>query len=190
MAIDADVPVQKIDYPKLKEKLLEDKQVLAWTAPKGTTKAAAAGAALDPAGLPGIVVDNAQAKLKGEWSPGVGNAAHVGPGYQHDGDEGKGSKTARFVIPVKSAGDYEVRFAYSALGNRAPAVPVTVSGFAGSVSKVVVVNEQKPPPIDGHFISLGTFHFEAGAEAVVEVSNEGTKGHVIIDAVQLLPAGK
>jgi len=31
LAIDADVPVQKVDYPKLKERLLKDGQVLEWT---------------------------------------------------------------------------------------------------------------------------------------------------------------
>ena len=42
----------------------------------------------------------------------------------------------------------------------------------------------KPPTIDNLFISLGKFQFTANEDAVVEVSNEGTDGHVIIDAVQ------
>src|SRR5215207_6692365 len=36
MAIDTGTSVQKIDYPKLRERLLADKQVLVWTGPKRT----------------------------------------------------------------------------------------------------------------------------------------------------------
>jgi hypothetical protein len=35
--------------------------------------------------------------------------------------------------------------------------------------------------------SLGAFEFEAGEAGYVEVTNEGTDGHVVVDAVQLVP---
>jgi hypothetical protein len=34
LAIEAKVPLQKVPYPRLREKLLHDKQVLEWTAKK------------------------------------------------------------------------------------------------------------------------------------------------------------
>ncbi len=59
--------------------------------------------------------------------------------------------------------------------------------FSGGEKKVIV-DERKKAPIDGLFISLGKFPFSEAADAAVEVSNAGTDGHVIIDAVQWLPA--
>ncbi|RFC47036.1 MAG: hypothetical protein DVB23_001344, partial [Verrucomicrobia bacterium] len=37
------------------------------------------------------------------------------------------------------------------------------------------------------FHPLGSFRFSAGSAGWVEISNKGTQGHVIIDAVQFLP---
>jgi hypothetical protein len=48
------------------------------------------------------------------------------------------------------------------------------------------VNQQETPPIDGHTRSLGTFSFTPDQPATVIISNAGTDGHVIIDAVQWL----
>lgn len=177
LAIDANVPVQQVDYAKLKERLLADRQLLEWTGPKSGGRVAVRN-------LPGIVMDDEEAKLTGSWGHGTLNAA-VGNGYQHDINEEKGKKSARFELKVPADGKYEVRFAYVAANNRANNVPVTVESAEGS--KTVTVNEREMPPIDRSFVSLGTFTFTAAKGAVVTVSNEGTNGHVVIDAVQLLP---
>ena len=50
--------------------------------------------------------------------------------------------------------------------------------------KTVTVDQRKSPPGGGPFLSLGKYRFEA--EAVVVISNTGTNGHVIVDAVQFL----
>jgi len=50
------------------------------------------------------------------------------------------------------------------------------------------VNQQKKPPVDGVLFPLGVFRFEKGKTGFVEFGNKGTDGHVIIDAVQWLPA--
>jgi hypothetical protein len=50
------------------------------------------------------------------------------------------------------------------------------------------VNERKTPPIGKAFVSLGTFRFDKGKAGSVEVRNDGANGHVVIDAVQWLPA--
>jgi hypothetical protein len=46
------------------------------------------------------------------------------------------------------------------------------------------VNEKKKGSIDGFLEPVGVYRFEAGKDAVVEISNQGTDGHVIVDAVQ------
>ncbi len=75
--------------------------------------------------------------------------------------------------------------AYTPHGNRATNVPVTVK-FSGG-TKTVVVNQRKQPPVRNLLLSLGTFEFTAGREGFVEISNTGTDGHVIVDAVQWVP---
>ena len=187
MAIDANIPVQQVPYAKLKERLLADKQMLVWTGPRRVVAGKGGPTAVDPAKLPGLVVDDADATLTGEWSSGHTTPGFVGHGYRHDGNVEKGRRSARFSIPVKQAGTYEVRVAHSPNGNRATNVPVTVGGFAGGGTKTVKVDQKKTPPIDKLFVSVGTFDFAAGATATVEVSNADTDGHVIVDAVQLVP---
>ena len=49
------------------------------------------------------------------------------------------------------------------------------------------MDERIKAPIDGLWLSLGKFRFEAGQQARVEITNEGTDGYVIVDAVQWLP---
>jgi hypothetical protein len=52
----------------------------------------------------------------------------------------------------------------------------------------IAVNQQKAPPIEASFISLGTFDFTTTDPAAVVVSNAGANGYVVIDAVQWVPA--
>ncbi|HYE99331.1 MAG TPA: FAD-dependent oxidoreductase, partial [Planctomycetota bacterium] len=177
-AIDDAVEVQKVPYEKLRARLLADKQVLEHAAPPKP----ASGSSRP---VPGIVVDDAQAVLKGEWTISTSAGPWVGEGYRHDGDAGKGDKSARFEARLPQAGRYEVRLAFTALGNRAAAVPVTVRHADGTTT--VSVNQQAKPNIDGLFVSLGTWRFEAGP-AAVEVLTAGTRGHVILDAVTFVPS--
>ncbi|MEY4176453.1 MAG: hypothetical protein RLY70_27, partial [Planctomycetota bacterium] len=135
--------------------------------------------------LPGIVVDDTQARKVGAWQASNFTPAWVLDGYLHDEAKGKGEKTVTFQPELPAAGMYEVRLAYSAGGNRADAVPVSV--FSADGEKTILVDQRRPAPIDGLWISLGTHRFEANGQGFVMVSNEGTTGHVIVDAAQFLP---
>jgi len=154
---------------------------------QGRGKAATTGGevGIDPAKLPGIVIDDAKAKLTGNWSAGNGLKGFVGPHYLYDGGTGQGDAAARFEFTVPSAGSYEVRFAYAAHENRATNVPVTVESADGE--KSLTINEQQAPRLSG-FESLGVFRFDPAKPGAVVVSNKGTQGHVSIDAVQVVPA--
>ncbi len=180
LAIDADADVQAIDYAAMRGKLLADRQVLEWTGPKQK-----AAVMLDPRKLAGVVVDDQQATLVGAWGRSSAIGPFVGVGYQHDLGEQKGEKSARFEAALPKAGRYVVRIAYSPSTNRATNVPVKVHAVDGT--KSVVVNQQKDPTEDQAFFPIGTFRFSAERPAVVVISNEGTDGHVILDAVQFLP---
>lgn len=178
LSIEAKSPVQTVDYAKLKTRLLADKQVLEWTGPKP-----ASATNIDLKSLPGLVVDDEAAERKGFESTGSVVGPFVGSGYRHDSDMTKGECSAKFRFKLASAGKYEVRVAYPPNPNRATNVPVTIKHAAGSTT---VKLDQKKKPTQGAFEPVGTFDFAAG-EAVIEITNKDTNGHVILDAVQLLP---
>jgi hypothetical protein len=177
-AIDGKSDVQKVDYDKLRKRLLDDKQVLVWTAPKKP-------GGVDPKTLPGVVVDDSAAERKGFDHVSSAVGPFVGDGYRHDGGADRGKQSARFVPDLPQTGKYEVRLSYSANPNRATSVPVTIVHADGTTT--VKVDQQKAPPIDKLFISLGTFRFEKGKKGSVEITNKDVDGYVIIDAVQWLP---
>lgn len=181
-AIEANVPVQKLDYAPLRERLVADKQVLAHTGP-----AKSGHDGLDPKKLPGVVVDDAEAKLTGEWQENALSKPFIGAGYRHDGGAKDGNFTARFEAALPKAGRYEVRFAYTPNKNRATNIPVEIHHVGGTTR--AQINQRPPPPVDGAFVSLGTFEFAADKPAAVVISNAQVDGFVVIDAVQWLPAG-
>ncbi len=178
-AIDANAAVQDVDYPKLRERLLADKQILVWTGP-----VMHAAQSVDVKSLKGIVVDDDDAKHKGfeEVSQVIG--PYVGTGYRHDGNANKGEQSARFRVKVPKAGRYEIRIAWTANGNRATNVPVTVQHQGGTTT--VKVNQQMKPN-HGMFGTVGTFDFQSG-ENTIAITNADTNGYVIVDAVQLVIA--
>lgn len=186
LAIDGKLAVQDVPYDKLSARLKADGQILEHES--STSTGAGAKASVDPKSLKGVVVDDTEAKLEGEWSGGNAGWASVGKGYQHDGGTQDGRATATFTPKKLEPGRYEVRFAYVAHTNRASNVSVEVTDRKGS--HTVVVNEKQTPPIDKLFLSLGQYEFDAGTSASVKVSNKGANGHVIIDAVQWLPVEK
>ena len=71
-------------------------------------------------------------------------------------------------------GKYEVRLAYSHAPSRAENVPVTV--FSADGERTIQVDQRKPPPIDGRFVSLGEYRFEKAGQSFVIVANEGADG--------------
>jgi len=134
--------------------------------------------------LPGIVVDDSEAKLIGPWKQSTVFKTYVGEGYISDHNREKGGLTATFQPKMIEAGRYEVRFAYIASHDRDTKVPVVV--FHADGEETIKVDETEPPPIDGRWISLGTFRFEANGEGHVLISNTDTTDYVTADAVQFL----
>jgi hypothetical protein len=150
-----------------------------------TTPSAVQKSVPDMNSLPGVVIDDTQAKIVGEWKLSKFSRGYVGEGYLTDLNQGKGEKTLTFVPELPHAGKYEVRLAYIHGVSRSEAVPVTI--FSADGEKVVHINQKAPPSIDKHFVSLGQYRFEQNGQGFVIVSNEGTTGYVIVDAVQFLP---
>lgn len=153
-------------------------------AARGGIKSLARGAIAET-DLPGVVLDDSVAKRVGEWKVSRFSPDFIGQGYLHDLDSGKGEKSLTFQPDLPRAGEYEVRLAYSPGANRATDVPVTILSAGGETS--VSVNLREPPPLAGRFVSLGQYRFERNGQGYVLISNEGTHGHVVIDAVLFIP---
>ncbi len=177
-AIDNNVSVQDVNYETLRKQLEKDGQVLEYDGPvrgghrNGVSKKS----------LKGIVLDTDDLDQLEGWKPSTSVGAFVGSSYLHDDNERKGNLQVQFKVDLPKPGRYEVRLSYAASSNRASNVPVTIRETGKPVT--VTINQKKPAEHDELFTTLGTFDFEE--QAVITISNKGTNGHVIADAVQLI----
>lgn len=136
--------------------------------------------------LRGIVVDDTEAILTGEWQESTHSGRWVGAGYIHDRNEGKTEKSVRFEAIIPEEGEYELRMSFTTGPNRNTNVPVRIETRKNKLE--VSVNERIDPEIDGLFQPLGTFKLESDEKVAVTIRNQTrTDGHVIVDAIQWLP---
>lgn len=177
------IAVQKLPYLTLRQRLLAQKQALDLPIladlppePKGAMN-------IDPKTLPGIVLDNEQAELKGEWSHSSGFKPHIGTGYLHDGKRADGQSVATFHFKATKPGRYELRMAYSAHETRATKVPLTIE--SGGRTAQLTVDQTMPLPAGEAFRSIGSVALDG--DSTIIIRNADTDGFVIVDALQLLP---
>jgi hypothetical protein len=180
-AIEQGVDIQKIDPKKLETRLIKDGQVLDFESPPLASREV-----LPKSTLEGVVVDDLDAVRKGFDRNSAAHPVYVGAGYHHDGNDGKGSQSARFVPDLPTAGRYQVFVAYPHNANRASNVPVVIKHADGETK--VTIDQKKKPAVREIFHPVGTYRFEKGKAAYVEVTNVGTEGFVVIDAVQWVKA--
>ncbi|HEU4752605.1 MAG TPA: xanthan lyase, partial [Armatimonadota bacterium] len=184
-ALDAGTSVQRVDIRKLQAKLLEDGQILEWTGPRNGS---AATPAIDPKSLRGVVVDDADARKTGNWLASVlTSVRRIGTGYIHDGNTDKGKLQIAFVPDIPAPDTYSILLHYPPNPNRATNVPVTIE-VEGVGASTVRVNQQETGP-EG-CISLGSYKLPKGKRTTVTLSNAGTDGYVVADAVQFVPQGE
>ncbi|MEQ2008346.1 MAG: FAD-dependent oxidoreductase [Limisphaerales bacterium] len=183
LAMDGKLAVQDVPYAKLREQMLKDGQVLEYasTAPAGG-KAKSAKGFVNPKQLPGVVVDDDDAKLTGEWKASSAAPTYIGNGYRHDNAAKDGKASARFETRLPKTGHYEVFLAYPPNANRASKVSVEITHAGGK--ETIFVDQRKTPAIDERFHRLGRFDFVTEKPAIVTISNAGTDGYVVVDAVQ------
>jgi hypothetical protein len=167
--------VQAIDVQALRAKLREQKQVF---------ELAGQEAIVFADKLAGIVLDDEHAQFTGTWTGSNYGGGGVEGTARHDGDSEKGRKSARYELKVPASGEYEVRVSYTPAPNRATNVPVAIEHADGTAH--ITMNQRLAPKFGKFFVSLGRFRFTADKPAVVTISNGGTNGYVVADAVQLL----
>jgi len=179
-SIEDKAAVQDLPYEKLRKKLLADGLVL------DLPKDAKPRILLTANSLDGIVIDDNEAVFEGAWSTSTSAPTFIESGYRHDAHVEIGndeSKTATFTAKIPEAGTYEVKISYPPNGNRASNTPVTIRYGGGE--KRLSINQKKNTGDEHGFVSLGTFTFNAESVSLM-VSNKGTDGFVVIDAVQFL----
>lgn len=139
---------------------------------------------LAPSKLTGLVLDDTQAKLVGDWESSTSIRPYLGESYIHDLDSGKGEKSATFTFRVKRPGEYHLLVAYSAAGNRDSSVPIQVT--SGDQTGAAILNQRKRPELATGFTPVGMFFLAADSDTTVVIGTAGTKAHVIVDGIRLL----
>ena len=174
MAIDGNLPVQKVPYQQLRERLQKDGQILQYVGPKDTRS-------VDPKKLQGIILDDTAAKLTGHWVHSSAAKSFLSDDYIHDGNAKDGQCRARFETKLPKAGKYRVMLAAAPSGNRATNAPFEIHHKEGVTN--LKVNLKEPKAAEGLFwIDLGASEF--GNEAAVSVTNAGTDGYVVVDGMR------
>jgi hypothetical protein len=176
--------VQKLPYPALRERLLAQKQVLDLPVLAELTPEPKGAMSIDPKSLPGIVLDDVQAELKGPWSRSSNFKPHLGTGYVHDDKRGDGECVAVFRFQVPQSGRYDLRMAYSAHETRETKVPLTIQN--GEKAVELLVDQTEPLPAGEAFRSIGKLELQKGLETTITIRNANTDGFVILDALQLV----
>ena len=130
--------------------------------------------------LPGLVVDDSEAKLKGRWTAGAG-IPHLGAGYHY---APKGDNEAEYAFDIPKTGRYEVRIYWAGHENRASNATATLNP-SGDKAITVALDQKKTP--EGGFHAVGTYEFLEGRRTVT-LGAKNANGNVHADAIQLVPA--
>ena len=181
------VTVQALDYGRLRARLLAQNQVLDLPVlpPVGKVARSSGPVSIDPKSLPGLILDDAQAELSGDWERSTNFKPHVGTGYLHDEQRSDGKSHAVFRFKGPADGEFVLRMAYSAHETRTTRLPVTIVG--GGTEQSVTVDQTQPLPAGEAFREVGRIRLRLGMDYTITVTNQDTKGFVILDAFQLLP---
>lgn len=142
----------------------------------------AADAGIDPARLPGIVVDNEAATVSGTWSKSVHTKPYLAAGYIYA--QGGPDQRVTFELNVPEAGEYSVLVSYTMGDNRASDAPVIIETANGP--QTVIIDQKKRPQGVYSFHDLGQFTLPAGKVKVVISAEQNKQGVVIADGVMLL----
>jgi hypothetical protein len=134
------------------------------------------------ASLGGIVVDESNAELAGDWNGGDGLKGFVGWGYHYASPDS--GAVADFRLKVPTAGKYSARIYSLVHENRGRTVSVDLL-LDGKVLTRKVVDLQKPNE-DG-FIEVGQLSVAKDQTVTVRLLTEQAGGFVHADAAQLFP---
>jgi hypothetical protein len=179
-AIDGNLSVQQVPYVKLRAQLLKDGQVLEYAGPKSSR-------GVEAKKLKGIVLDDSEAKVTGQWQQSGAAKSFIGDGYRHDANAKDGQSSLRFEPKLTKPGKYRLQLASTPNTNRASNAAVEIQ-HAGGVEKLKI-DLKSPKEAEGVFwIDLG--EFECANDTAITISNSGADGYVVVDGARWLPMEK
>jgi hypothetical protein len=176
-AIDDNVAAQQVSYAKLSAELLADKQILSWNS-------------VQPIATNGIILtvtNTSGISYSSGWGTGANPGGWPLPNgtYLLDQNSGKGTKWVRFTPNLASAGYYGVYVWWVYANNRATNTPFTINSPGGATT--VLINEQN---LCSNWVQIASSnYFNAGSGGNVTISNTGTSGYVVANAVRFVPLG-
>jgi Glycosyl hydrolases family 16 len=132
-----------------------------------------------------VFVDDADADrvtVLGSWASRSGAKGSYGDTLLHDNNGGKGAKSVRFTPLLPEARMYNVYLRWPEDPRHASNTPIIVTHAAGTTS--VVVDQRIG---GGGWNHVGRYRFDAGRRGSVLISNTGTGGTVVADAVIFAP---
>lgn len=131
-----------------------------------------------------LIVDNTLATLTGSWTTSTGATGQFyGANYRHDGNAGKGTKTARFTPSIPKTGTYQVYANWTVVAGLVypTNVPYTITHAGGTTNLAVNQSDN-----GGEWNLVGTYTFNEGTSGNVLISTTGTTGYVIADAIRFV----
>ena len=134
-----------------------------------------------PANAVAVTVDNHQASLVGTWTTAHTPTGFYGTDFLTDGNTAKGKKTATFKAKLPVGGQYLVYARWVNGSGIASNARYSITGTSGTTT---VLEDQRVN--GGDWVLLGTYTFDAAHGGVVTLSNLGTTGSVIADAVEFV----
>ncbi len=126
----------------------------------------------------GNPADSAYVTVNGAWVTSTLTSGYHGADYLHDNNTGHGTKSVTFTPNLPVTGTYDVYLIWTSATSRANNVPVSIVHAGGTDGKTV--NQRT---YGGQWRLVGTYTFNAGTGGSVTLSNTGTNGYVIADAV-------
>lgn len=180
-AIKEGVSLQKVDYAKLKERLLADNQILDH-ASSGKRPSESSTSKME-----GIILDDSKAKFEGHWQESSITGG-LDEGYHHDEAGKSGPSKATFNVTSGAEGVYSVQIAAIPNNNRSTKTKVIVT--QGDVVADGTINQRMPGKIDGVWNEAFQVTLKEDKQVSIVISNEGADGFVIADAVRLMPVKK
>ena len=133
-----------------------------------------------------VIIDNDDgaptAVTSGSWSTSSATGGYYGTNYYHDNNTQDGSKSITYTPTLTETRVYTVTARWTSDSNRATNAPYVINHAGGSTT--VYVDQRTG---GGTFNMLGNFTFNAGTSGNVVLSNTGTDGYVIADAVAFDP---
>lgn len=133
--------------------------------------------------LPGVVIDDSQAVLKGPWKATENLPGYIGDCYLYaQADSGA---TARFEFKVPTAGLYEIRLAWLPHANRAKKAPLVIEGSDEGPQHLTIDQTKAATDSPNGMHSLGIWSFDPEKPCSLLLSTQGAGGFVHADCVQI-----